>query len=236
MRYLFVVLKAGGFFLLFLFVLFVLLLIIPEREVVPAIQPTEQTMFWEMEEGFRIAYHHVPATTDTTNLPLIYLHGGPGGYIHSSIVKTLSALAEEGHPVYLYDQRGSGRSDRMAKFSDVTIEKHLADLHEIIVDHIGAERVVLMGQSFGTILIAHYAARYPEKVAKMVLSSPGNLSPPLIADGRYVQMDSLYETPDSLTFISPRNPFAESNLAILKPRAIVASTGALLFDKKVCVG
>ena len=226
-------LKWSGYIFGAILLIVLALLVIPEKEVVPAITPTEHTRYWEMSEGFRMAYRYLPGTADTTKTPVVYLHGGPGGYIHSSIVNTLSALNKWGYTVYLYDQRGSGLSDRLPNFSDVSIEKHLADLDEIITGQIGAEQVVLMGQSFGTNLIAHYAARHPEKVAKMILSSPGSLSPPRIENGRYVDLDSVYATPDSLEFIAPINPFTESNRAVLKPKAIVATTGALLFDAKL---
>ena len=231
MRLLANVLKWFGYVLGAL--LFIFLIIIPEKEVVPAISPSEDTAYWAMSEGFNIAYRYLPAQADSVKAPVVYLHGGPGGYVHSSIVKTLSELTTVGYPVYLYDQRGSGLSDRLKKFSDISIEKHLSDLHEIIDEQIGTERVILMGQSFGTNLIAHYAARHPERVEKMILSSPGSLSPPRIEQGRYVRLDSIYATPDSLKFIEPLNPFTESNRAVFKPKAIVATTGALLFDKKL---
>ncbi|MEM8487335.1 MAG: alpha/beta hydrolase [Bacteroidota bacterium] len=232
MRLLRIALKWCGYALLAILIIFFILLVIPEREVVPAIEPTSSTAYWQMSEGFDIAYQFLPAQTDSAKSPVIYLHGGPGGYVHSSIVHTLGALTALGYPVYFYDQRGSGRSDRLEKFSDVSFEKHLSDLHEIITQHIGAEQSILMGQSFGTNIIAHYASRHPGRVEKMILSSPGTLSPPRMIDSRYARLDSLYPTPDSLAFIAPDNPFKESNRAVLKPKAIVATTGALLFDAK----
>ena len=227
-----VVKKIGYVLAAFFFVVLVLVLI-PEREVVPAITPTEDTRYWDMSEGFKIAYRFRPASTDTVKTPIVYLHGGPGGYIHSSIADALGELNEWGYTVYLYDQRGSGLSDRLERFSDISIEKHLSDLHEIITDKIPSEQVVLMGQSFGANIIAQYAARHPENVARLIFSAPGSISPPRIEDGRYVRLDSLYPTPDSLQFIEPINPFSESNRAVMKPKAMVATTGALLLDRKL---
>src|SRR5699024_7045762 len=40
---------------------------------------------------------------------------------------------------------------------------------------IGAERMVLLGHSYGAYLASAYAARYPIHVARLVLSSPGDL-------------------------------------------------------------
>ena len=185
-----------------------------------------------MAADFRIAYTHLEATQSQEGT-LIFLHGGPGGYVHSSMIQTLEALTPLGYEVYLYDQRGSGLSDRMPRYSDVSFEKHLQDLHEIIHTQIGAKQVVLMGQSFGSVIAAHYSARYPEDVAKLIFSSPGRLLPYRTIDGQYANLDSLYPTPDSLRFIEPYNFVKDVNRTSLKPKAIVATMGALILDRKL---
>lgn len=222
-----------GRILLGLVVLFIVLLVIPEKETVPAITPRDNTAYWQMSEGFSIAYTHLESKDSLSRAPVVFLHGGPGGYVHSSIIETLSGLTEIGHEVYLYDQRGSGLSDRMERYSDVSVEKHLADLHEIITEKIRTEKVVLIGQSFGSILIAHYSARYPEQIEKLVFSSPGTLHPYRFEAGQYVDIDSLYPAPDSLLFIEPYNFHKDVDNVALKPKAIVATMGALLLDKKL---
>lgn len=233
MRFLKKLFKWISVFAALLVILFLLLLIIPEKETVAKIQPRESTQYWQMSEGFRIAYTHLAATADSSKSPLIFVHGGPGGYIHSSIIETMGALAQKGYNVYLYDQRGSGLSDRLPKFSDVSFEKHLQDLHEIITEKIGAEKVILVGQSFGANIINHYAAIHPARVEKLVFSSPDIMRPPRRENGRYVDIDSLYPVPDSLNFIEPYNFVNEVNLTAAKPKSIVATLGALLLDVKL---
>ena len=90
--------------------LFVVLIIVPEKETVPAIQPRDTTQYWEMSEGFRIAYTYLEGEGEEEKEPIIFLHGGPGGYIHSSLIEVAHNFAMVGHDVYLYDQRGSGLS------------------------------------------------------------------------------------------------------------------------------
>lgn len=205
---------------------------IPEREKVSPITPRDSTLYWEMKEGFRIAYTHCKAKGDSLKEPIVFLHGGPGGYVHSSIIETLSALTEEGHDVYLYDQRGSGLSDRMKRFSDVSFEAHIRDLDEIIDRHINAPSVILIGQSFGSILAAHYSAYHSNKVSRIVFASPGGLIPYSEQGGTYIDLDSLYPIPDSLSFKKSYDFVKDVNRTALKPKAILATTGALLFDRK----
>ncbi|WP_350293732.1 alpha/beta hydrolase [uncultured Croceitalea sp.] len=227
------VLKWFGISLSTISFIFLILLVIPEKETVKAIQPRETTQYWKMKEGFKIAFTQLHGIDSITKSPVLFLHGGPGGYVHSSIIETLESLTEKGFDVYLYDQRGSGLSDRMEKYSDINFEKHILDLHEIITKQINADKVILIGQSFGTNIISHYSVRHPEKIEKIVFSSPGTFKPHKQIDGKYVGLDSLYPVPDSLNFIEPYNFNQDVDNMALKPKAMIASVGALLFDKKL---
>lgn len=224
--------KWIGITLGILILIFAIFLIVPEKENVKPIQPRESTQYWKMNEGFNIAYTHLQNIDSITKNPIIFLHGGPGGYIHSSIINTLEELTQFGHDVYLYDQRGSGLSDRLEKYSDISFEKHLLDLNEIISTKIGAEKVILIGQSFGCNIISHYSARYPNKIEKIVFGSPGVFLPYKKIKERYVDIDSIYPVPDTLKFKEPYNFLQDVDNMALKPKAMVASMGALLFDKK----
>ena len=71
-------LKWLGMLLGALILLFILLLLVPERETVPTIQPRESTAYWNMEEGFKIAYTHLPAADTSAKTPIIFLHSHRG--------------------------------------------------------------------------------------------------------------------------------------------------------------
>ncbi|SFR55365.1 Pimeloyl-ACP methyl ester carboxylesterase [Robiginitalea myxolifaciens] len=225
--------KWLGILLGVLLLVFVILLLIPEKETVKAIEPRENTSYWEMNEGFSIAFTHLKSDSETDNSPVIFLHGGPGGYVHTSIIETLSELTHLGHDIYLYDQRGSGLSDRLPKFSDVSFEKHVNDLKEIISERIKTNKVILIGQSFGSAIVSHFSAKHPELVEKIIFSSPGKLLPKRINGNVYLDLDSLYPKPDSLEFIAPYRFVEDVDRTAFKPKAIVATTGALLFDKRL---
>jgi proline iminopeptidase len=59
-----------------------------------------------------------------------------------------------------------------------TIARNLADL-EAIRGRIGADRMVLLGHSWGTQVAAGYLAAHPTHVARVMFSSPGALAPAL---------------------------------------------------------
>ena len=85
-------------------------------------------------------------------------------------------LARNGFDVYVYEQVGRGRSARLDDPRAYTLERDVADL-EAIRRVIGAEQIILIGHSYGGMLAAAYGAANPERVARMVLSSPADPSP-----------------------------------------------------------
>jgi len=228
------VFKWLGILLGVIIIAFVILLFVPEKETVKPITPRTSTEYWNMSEGFKIAYTHLKSKIkEPSKSPVIFLHGGPGGYVHSSIINTLNNLTDLGYDVYLYDQRGSGLSDRLENYSDINFEKHLLDLDEIITEKIKANKVILIGQSFGSNIISHYSVRHADKIEKIIFSSPGSFKPHRQVDGKFVSLDSVFPTPDSLKFIEPYRFLSDVDKMAAKPKAIVAVLGAFFLDKKL---
>lgn len=93
------------------------------------------------------------------------LHGGPG-LDHSYFKPWLSPLAETMQLIYV-DQRGSGRSERVA-LETCTIEQMADDVEELR-KLLGLEKVIVLGNSFGGMWALTYATRYPENIEKMIL-------------------------------------------------------------------
>ena len=85
-------------------------------------------------------------------------------------------LASSGFDVYVYDEVGTGRSSRLEEPRRYTLARDVADL-EAVREKFGAERVILIGHSYGGVLAAAYASSHPGRGARMVLSSPGDPSP-----------------------------------------------------------
>jgi len=72
--------------------------------------------------------------------------------------------------VYVPDLPGYGRSERPAG-RDLTVPE-LADALVGWMDRVGLERPHLLGNSFGCQVIADLAARYPDRVGRIVLQGP----------------------------------------------------------------
>jgi len=147
--------------------------LVPPAEIRPLAVPPE-VGFWDLSTGSRIAYRKVPARQTTEKAPVIYLHGGPGAGVVwiDELVGAFSFPAELGHDVYFYDQIGGGLSGRLSDVSEYTAERHVADL-EAIRRRIGAETIILIGESWGAQLAGRYLVAHPERVERLVLVSPG---------------------------------------------------------------
>ena len=142
----------------------------------PSLPSREDIRYWSLSTGSRIAYTLVPAEGRKQPYPIIYLQGGPGGSLTEGFIRKLAPLAKEGYDIYLYDQIGSGWSDRLADIREYTADRHKHDL-EAIVQQIGAKKVILLGQSWGAILATLYAADNQDRVASLIMTGPGPILP-----------------------------------------------------------
>ena len=71
-------------------------------------------------------------------------------------------------PVIAYDARGQGQSP--VEGPELTLELHVEDLAGLL-DHLGQDRVHLVGFSHGARVALGFATTHPERVARMVLTS-----------------------------------------------------------------
>ncbi len=97
--------------------------------------------------------------------PVVVVHGGPGAGM-GAILPHVAALAE-GRRLILYDQRGGGRSTLPEDESELGADYFVEDL-EAVRRHFGIGRLAVIAHSFGAILVAKYAERYPERIERMV--------------------------------------------------------------------
>jgi proline iminopeptidase len=100
--------------------------------------------------------------------PVLVMHGGMG-FDHSYLQPWLVPLGQVAE-VVLYDHRGNGVSEAPADWSAVTHETWVWDA-EALRAHLGHERVILFGHSYGGFLALEYALRFPERLAGLILCS-----------------------------------------------------------------
>ena len=68
----------------------------------------------------------------------------------------------------LFDQRGSGQSRPFATIESNTTELLIRDI-EVLRQHLGIEKFILFGGSWGSTLALAYAIAYPEHVESFIL-------------------------------------------------------------------
>jgi proline iminopeptidase len=101
-----------------------------------------------------------------TGPPLLCHPGGPGG--SSRYFGDLSDLANE-RTLILLDPRGTGDSDRPADRSAYDLEDYAADV-EAVREHLGLERLDLLGHSHGGFVGMAWGGTYPDRVGRLVLA------------------------------------------------------------------
>lgn len=131
---------------------------------------------WTLPDGGTLAYGVVHAESGVAAAaPIVVVHGGPGVPDLAGFLAALGPLAVDGHDVWAYAQRGSGGSSRLADPSGYTTRQAVEDLEQVRL-RTGAGRLILIGHSYGAFLAAAYLAAYPDRVEKVVFSSPGDLA------------------------------------------------------------
>lgn len=105
---------------------------------------------------------------DGTGTPVILVNGGPGAS-RTVFWGALDFLKKDGYQIIYFDETGVGRATREIDepFSPlITVE----DL-ETLRTHLGVEKIVLAGHSYGGIPALQYALRYPDHVEKLLMLS-----------------------------------------------------------------
>ena len=100
--------------------------------------------------------------------PLMLMHGGLG-FDHSYFRPWVDPLAED-FTLILYDHRGNGRSERPPDLKDV-VHSTWADDADALRQHLGIDRMILLGQSYGGAIALHYALRYQQHLAGLILAT-----------------------------------------------------------------
>ena len=97
--------------------------------------------------------------------PAVFLHGGPGGGL---IAKYRCFFDPEAYRIVLFDQRGAGNSVPHASLEENTTWHLVSDI-ERLREHLGVEKWMVFGGSWGSTLALAYAQAHPERVSSLVL-------------------------------------------------------------------
>lgn len=218
-------LKYLKYLILLCILVCLLLIFIPRTYNMCKANPRQGTQFWELPTGSKIGYFHITAKGTKKPFPIIYLQGGPGGYISDYNIKTFAPLSDNGYDIYLYDQIGSGQSARLSNISEYTTDRHKQDLEEIF-KIIGSDKVILIGQSWGAVLATLFIADNPNSVEKIVFTGVTSIQPM-----RKELLD--IKAPDSLHLKKPPYSNGEANEKTQNIRSRAAAICASAFGMKL---
>jgi L-proline amide hydrolase len=143
---------------------------------------------------YRTWYRTVGDGEDDGKLPVLYLHGGPGGT--HDYLEPLEGMAGTGRRAIFYDQLGCGKSDLPDDPSLWKVETFLDELGRIR-EHLGLERLHIFGNSWGGMLAMEYALTGPAGVASMIVASSPASIPQWVAEAnrlRSLLPDEVQET------------------------------------------
>jgi proline iminopeptidase len=110
------------------------------------------TMYWEQ-------------SGNPDGVPVLFLHGGPGAGASAAHRRFFDP---EHYRIVVFDQRGAGRSAPMAELRDNTTA-HLVDDIETLRKHLGVERWIVFGGSWGSSLAIAYGIEHPQRCMGFVL-------------------------------------------------------------------
>ncbi len=97
--------------------------------------------------------------------PVVFLHGGPG----AGASATHRRFFDPAHyRAVIFDQRGAGRSTPLGELADNTTPHLVADI-ETLRTHLGIERWIVFGGSWGSTLALAYAEAHPARVRALAL-------------------------------------------------------------------
>jgi proline iminopeptidase len=122
---------------------------------------------------------------DPGGKPAVVLHGGPGSGCTPWHRRLFDPNA---YRIVLFDQRNCGRSTPHASEPDIDLTSNttpnlIRDI-ELLRQHVGVDRWLVLGGSWGTVLALAYAEQHPDRVTEMILWG--------VATGRREEFDWLF--------------------------------------------
>lgn len=110
------------------------------------------TLYWE-ESG------------NPDGVPVVYLHGGPG---EGAPPAKRQFWDPDHYRIVLFDQRGALRSTPLAQLRNNTTQALVSDI-EALREHLGIDRWLITGGSWGTTLALAYGQAHPQRCLGFIL-------------------------------------------------------------------
>jgi proline iminopeptidase len=176
--------------------------------------------YLEIEDGSLVYWE---TCGDPGGKPAVVLHGGPGSGC-TPWHRTLFDPAN--YRVVLFDQRNCGRSTPHASEPDVDLSanttQNLVSDVEALREHLGIERWLVWGGSWGSTLALAYAETHPDRVTEMILWG--------VTTGRRSETDWLFRGGVAPLFPEQWERLRAGIPDVTEDREVVDAYARLLFD------
>lgn len=133
----------------------------PQRQLFAPIEPFRTGVF-DTGDGHQIYWE---LCGNPAGKPAVFVHGGPGS---GCSAEQRRLFDPQRYCVLLFDQRGCGRSRPHASLDNNTTWHLVADM-ESLREHLGFERWLVFGGSWGSTLALAYAQTHTARVSELVL-------------------------------------------------------------------
>ena len=132
----------------------------------PQVKPYDQGLL-DVGDG-QLVHWEVSGNPD--GKPAVVFHGGPGS---GSNPRWRQDFDPDHWKLILWDQRGTGQSTPPASDPSTSMEhnttQHLIDDAEKLREHLGIEKWLLAGGSWGSTLVLAYAIQHPDRVSEIII-------------------------------------------------------------------
>jgi len=155
-----------------------------ERDAMNTETPTKEGFV--SFRGCNVWYRIIGDRESPGKLPLLCLHGGPGGT--HDYLEPLEEMAATGRRVIFYDQLGAGNSDHPHNPSLWTVPLFVEELG-VMRQALGLERVHILGQSWGGMLGMEYALTQPSGLASLIVADSPASMPQWVAEANRLRAE-----------------------------------------------
>ena len=124
-------------------------------------------------EDYRFAYMDVAPVGTPNGQSVVLFHGM--NFFAAAFEVTIEALRNKGFRVIAVDRLGYGRSSK----PDIHYNLHMPARHtKQLLDHLGIDRVAVLGHSMGGMVATRFTSTYPETTTHVVMANQIGLTDP----------------------------------------------------------
>ena len=151
--------------------------------------PLKHYDFQSQGQPLQMGYMDVPAKGQANGRSVLLMHGK--NFCSATWETTIDALSQAGYRVIAADQVGFCTSSKPAHYQ-YSFQQLASNTHALL-DHLGIQKVIVLGHSTGGMLATRYALMYPQQVERLAMVNPIGLEDWKALGVPYRTVDQWYE-------------------------------------------